>query len=162
MVVLTAIISLGVTYPNPTLYTGYAYVLSSDDYIAIKYNRTYSGSSDLFVTKYTIYHPTKGYAWMTVTATHDKINKKVDVSIDDTNEGVFSHINDETTSYENASVEPFGFRGAVGALSGKRVPNQLEVKFVSNKFENVKVIHVLGSDKTDFNNTMYFILDEKN
>lgn len=147
---------------SQTKFTGYAYVLNSDDYVALKYTRTYSGSDNIFVTKYTIYHPKKGYAWVTVTATHNKTDKTVKISVDDTNESIFSHINDEETTYESLSLEPFGFRGAVGALGGKRVPNQLMVKFVSNKFENVKVVHVLGSEKSDFNNTMYFILDEKN
>lgn len=147
---------------SQTKYTGYAYVLNSDDYVAVKYTRAYSGSGDEFVTKYTIYHPTKGYAWITVTATHNQANKTVKISVDDTNEGIFSHINDEETTYETPSLEAFGFRGTVGALAGKRVPNQLMVKFVSNKFENVKVVHVLGSEKSDFNNTIYFVLDEKN
>lgn len=147
---------------SQTKFTGYAYVLNSDDYVAIKYTRAYSGLGDEFVTKYTIYHPTKGYAWITVTATHNIATKTVKVSVDDTNESIFSHINDEKATYETPSLEPFGFRGTVGALGGKRVPNQLMVKFVSNKFENVKVVHVLGSEKSDFNNTMYFVLDEKN
>lgn len=143
-------------------YTGYAYMLNSDDYVAIKYKRAYSGSGDEFVTKYTIYHPTKGYAWVTITATHNRADKTVKISVDDTNEGIFSHINDEETTYETPSLKAFGFRGSVGALEGKRVPNQLLVKFISNKFENVKVVHVLGSEKSDFDNTMYFVLDEKN
>lgn len=161
LLALTLILFVSTAY-SQTKYTGYAYVLNSDDYVTIKYTRAYSGSSDEFVTKYTIYHPTKGYAWITVTATHNRADKTVKISVDDTNEGIFSHINDEETTYETPSLEVFGFRGSVGALAGKRVPNQLMVKFVSNKFENVKVVHVLGSEKSDFNNTMYFVLDEKN
>lgn len=161
LLALTLILFVSTAY-SQTKYTGYAYVLNSDDYVTIKYTRAYSGSGDEFVTKYTIYHPTKGYAWITVTATHNRADKTVKISVDDTNEGIFSHINDEETTYETPSLEAFGFRGSVGALAGKRVPNQLMVKFVSNKFENVKVVHVLGSEKSDFNNTMYFVLDEKN
>ena len=161
LLALTLILFVSTAY-SQTKYTGYAYVLNSDDYVTIKYTREYSGSGDEFVTKYTIYHPTKGYAWITVTATHNRADKTVKISVDDTNEGIFSHINDEETTYETPSLEAFGFRGSVGALAGKRVPNQLMVKFVSNKFENVKVVHVLGSEKSDFNNTMYFVLDEKN
>ena len=160
ILVLTLILFVSNAY-SQTKYTGYAYVLNSDDYVAVKYTRAYSGSGNEFVTKYTIYHPTKGYAWITVLATHNIANKTVKISVDDTNEGIFSHINDEETTYETPSLEAFGFRGSVGALAGKRVPNQLMVRFVSNKFENVKVVHVLGSEKADFNNTMYFVLDEK-
>lgn len=147
---------------SQTKFTGYAYLLSSNEYVPLKYTRAYSGSGNEFVTKYTIYHPKKGYAWMTVTATHNKTDKSVNVSIDDTNDGIFSHIHDEKTTYETPSLQPFGFRGSVGALGGKRTPNQLMVKFVSNKYENVKVVHVWGSDVSDFNNTYFFILDEKN
>jgi len=161
ILVLGFILCIGGCY-SQTKFTGYAYILSSDEYIAIKYTRSYSGSGDEFLTKYVIFHPTKGYAWMTVTATHNKSSKTIKVGIDDTNESIFSHINDEETNYETASLAPFGFRGDVGVLGGKRVPNQLMVKFASGKFENVKVVHVLGSEKSEFENTMYFILDEKN
>lgn len=158
---LSLIFFINNVYSQTTL-SGFAYLLSSDDYIAIKYTREYSNSGDNFVTKYVINHPTKGFPWIKVTATHNKVAKTVNVSVDDTNEGFFSNINEEKSDYETASLEPFGFRGAVGSLGGKRVPNQLMIKFVSDKFENVKVVHVLGSRKTDINNAIYFVLDEKN
>lgn len=161
-VFITLVFLLGLSSFGQTFYKGVTYVLSADDYVSIKYTRTFSGASFEFITKYTIYHPTKGYAWMTVTATHNRTDRTVKVSIDDTNEGIFSHINDEETTYENPSLEPFGFRGDIGVLLGKRVPNQLMVKFASNKFENLKVVHVLGSEKSDVNNRMFFILDERN
>jgi len=133
ILVLTLLLFVMNAY-SQTKYTGNAYVLNSDDYVTIKYARGYKGSGDEFVTKYTIYHPTKGYAWITVTATHNRANKMVKISVDDTNEGIFSHINDKETTYQTPSLEAFGFRGTVGALAGKRVPNQLMVKFVSNKY----------------------------
>lgn len=145
-----------------TKLSGSLYLLSSNKYVPLKYTRTYRTSGDEFLTKYTIYHPKKGYAWMTVTATHNKIDKSVKVSVEDTNDGIFSQIHDEETIYETPTMEPFGFRGNVGALAGKRTPNQLMVKFVSNKYENVKVVHVWGSDVSDFENTYFFVLDEKN
>ena len=147
--------------PRKTLTTGYVYVLSSDNYIPVKYSRTFSKIGDDFVTKYTVYHPSKGYAWRTITATHYKSDKKVKVSVDDINESIFSHINDEETTYSDASLDSFGLRGGVGALGGKRVPNQLMVRFANVKYENVILAHVLGSEKSDFNSQAYFILDEK-
>lgn len=160
-IILITTLSFGQICFGQTL-TGLVYDLKSDDYYSIKYNRKYSGTDNEFVTKYTIYHPTKGYAWMTVTATHDKMKKEIKVSVDDTNEGIFSHINDEEIKYDSASIEPIGSRGMAGVLGGKRIPNQITVKFVSAKYENVKVVHIMGSAKSEFSNAYYFILDEKN
>lgn len=146
---------------SQAFYTGYEYVLNDNDFYPFKYTRSYSGSGNEFVTTYTIYHPTKGYAAYTVTATHFKTERKVVVSIDDAGGGLLAHINSEETTYETPSLTSFGFRGAVGALGGNRVPNQLYVKFVSEKFENVKVIHVNATEPGS-NDFIFYVLDEKN
>jgi len=146
---------------SQTKYTGYQYVLNSDDYISFKYTREYKTVGENYVTIYKIYHPTKGHHAFTITATHYKADKKVKVDVDDAGGGIFAHINSEETTYDSASLEPFGFRGSVGALGGNRVPNQLMVKFVSNKFENVKVVHV-NATEPGTNNFYFYVLDEKN
>lgn len=162
LMIITFFLCMSNNSYSQTKFTGAIYIMSSDKFVPIKYTRSYSGSGNEFITKYTIFHPQKGNAWMTVTATHNKSNKSVEISVDDTKGSIFSQIHDEKTTYETPSLEPFGFRGTLGALNGKRTPNQLMVKFASNKYENVKVVHVWGSDVHDFENTYFFVLDEKN
>lgn len=146
---------------SQTKYTGYEYDLNTDDYYPFKYTREYKEEGDIFKTIYKIYHPTKGHHAFTVTATHYKSEKKVKVDVEDAGGGIFAHINDEETTYETPSMEAFGFRGSVGALGGNRVPNQLMVKFVSNKYENVKVVHINASEPGT-SNFYFYVLDEKN
>lgn len=160
--ILTILLFIGsLTAHAQTKYTGYLYDLEYDDNYPFQYSRSYSEDSDTFVTTYKIYHATKGHHAVTVIATHYKSEKRVKVDIEDAGGGIFAHINDEETNYEEPSLEPFGFRGAVGALGGNRVPNQLMVKFVSSKFENVKVVHV-NSTEPGTNNFQFYVLDEKN
>jgi hypothetical protein len=147
------------TTTGQTLMTGYQYLMSTDNFTSFKYSRTYSTSGDNFITKYKIYHPIKGTYILTITATHYKDDKKVEVVIEDANGGIFSEINKEETTYEAPSMAMFGFRGSVGELGGTKVPNQLAVKFTSSKFENVKVVSVLGSHEND--DFEFFVLDQK-
>ena len=163
---LSVLVTALTVFANPTKtfgqtkYTGYQYVMNDDDYYSFKYTREYKEEGNVYTTIYKIYHPTKGYHTIKITATHYKFENKVKVDVKDAGGGIFAHINDEETTYETASMEPFGFRGTVGALGGNRVPNQLMVKFVSNKFENVKVVHVNGTEPgTD--NFIFYVLDEK-
>jgi hypothetical protein len=142
------------------VYTGIQYLLSTDTDRPIKYTRNYSGGGDEFVTTYKLYHPTKGYHAITITATHFKALKKVEVKVVDAGGGLFSDINTEEITYEAPSMESFGYRGSVGALGGDRVPNQLMVKFASSKFENVKIAHIMGFHED--NEWEFFILDVKN
>ncbi len=138
---------------------GYQYLVSTNHDTPFNYTRVYSGSGDEFVTTYTIYHPTEGYASIIITATHFKAEKKVIVKVDDAGGGIFSDINKKETTYETASLSPFGISGVAKALGGSRVPNQLKLKFASAKFENVKVVHVAGSH--EHNDSEFFILDEQ-
>lgn len=59
-----------------TKLNGSLYDYGTDDYISIKYIRKYLNEGNNFITKYTIYHPSKGYEWILVTATHNTIEKK--------------------------------------------------------------------------------------
>ena len=147
------------TTSTQTLMTGYQYLMSTDNFTSFKYSRTFSTSGENFITKYKIYHPIKGTYILTITATHFKNDKKVEVVIEDTKGGIFSEINKEQTTYETPSMSTFGFRGSVGALGGKKVPNQLAVKFTSEKFENVKIASVLGSHEN--NDFEFFVLDKQ-
>jgi len=163
-IVLTVILTILTMFQNgifaQNFLYGYQYSVNTDDYTKFKYTRTYSGSGDEFVTTYNIYHPTKGYHAITITATHKVSEKKVVVKVEYATGGIFSDICTEETTYETPALEPFGFRGAVGALGGNRVPNQLMVKFVSTKYENVKVVHVNGTapGESEF---IFYVLDEK-
>lgn len=140
---------------------GLLYDFGLDDYIAIQYKRSYHNTGTTYTTKYSVFHPTKGYEWIVVKATHDALNKIINVSVDDANGGLFFHVNDEMVTYDSPSLKPFGKRGMVGQMGGKRIPNQLMVHFVSNKFENVKVGHILASSKTEnLDRSIYLLLDE--
>ena len=142
-------------------FTGYQYNLNSDEYISFKYTREYKAVGENYSTIYKIYHPTNGHHAFTITATHYKADKKVKVDVEEAGGGIFAHMNSEETTYNSPSLEPFGFRGSVGALGGKKVPNQLMVKIVNNKYGNVKVVHVNATEPgTD--NFSFYILDEKN
>lgn len=143
---------------SQTKYKGVIYDVGRDNYISMQYTRAYSGSGNVFVTKYTVYHPTKNYAWMTVEAKHDKASKTVNISVDDTNEGWFSHIRDEKINYETPSLEPFGIQGMLSVMGGKRIPYQLAVQFVSNKFENLKVAEILASRSSDTSSDWMFFM----
>lgn len=121
---------------SQVLMTGYQYLMSKNDFTSFKYSRILSAFGDNFITKYKIYHPVTGKYFLTITATHYKSEKKVEVVVEDANGGIFSDINKEETTYEIPTLAPFGFRGAVGGLGGKKVPNQLAVKFTNAKFEN--------------------------
>lgn len=146
---------------SQTKFTGYEYDIDTDDYYPFKYTREYKEDGDIYKTIYKIYHPTKGHHAFTVTAIHYKSEKKVTVDVEDAGGGIFAHINKEETTYETPSMEAFGFRGTVGALGGNRVPNQLMVKFVSNKFQNVKVVHINATEPGS-SKFYFYVLDEKN
>lgn len=160
LMMISLVLISGNTF-SQTKFTGYEYVMSDDDYYPFKYTREYKEDGDTYKTIYKIYHPTKGHHAITVTATHTKSDNKVVVDIEEAGGGLFAHMNKEETTYDTPSMEPFGFRGDIGLLGGTRVPNQLMVKFVSNKFENIKVVHV-NATSSGTSNFIFYVLDEKN
>ena len=147
---------------SQTKLTGHQYTMSSDSYIAFKYTREFQQEGDSYKTVYKIFHPTKGYHAFTMTATHLKSEKMVTVEIKNTGGGIWTHINSEKTTYETPSLETFGFRGAMGALGGNRVPNQLTVKFISNKYDYVKVMNVNSTQSGDNSDFYFYVFNEKN
>jgi|SRR5690606_883694 len=124
--ILTFTFFVSSTY-SQTLLKGSFYDLGINDYISIKYKRIFKLKGTNYITSYVIYHPEKGYEWITVTASHNPSDKTIKVSVDDAGGGIFSHINDENITYQSTSLKPFGKRGMVGQLAGNRVPNQLMV-----------------------------------
>ena len=159
-IITLSLFLISFTSISQTKYTGYQYVMNGDNYYSFKYTREYKVEDSIYKTIYKIYHPKKGYHFITIIANHYKNEKKVVVEVRDAGGGILSEINTEQTTYENPSMEPFGFRGAAGALGGNRIPNQLMVKFASKKFENVKVVNV-NATESGTNNFIYYILDEK-
>jgi hypothetical protein len=144
---------------GPALMTGYQYLLSRNDYTAFKYSRTYSTAADNFITVYKIYHPVSGAHFITITATHHKSSKTVEVVVEEAGGGILGEINKEHINYETPTMSIFGFRGDVGLLGGNKVPNQISVKFASPKFENIKVVNIAGSHEN--NEFEFFVLDVK-
>ncbi|MDG3582951.1 hypothetical protein [Galbibacter pacificus] len=140
-------------------YTGYEYDLNYDDYYEFKYTREYKEEGNIYTTIYKIFHPTKKQHIYTITAVHYKSEKRIKVNVDKAGGGIFAHINDEEITYDNPSLKPFGFRGSVGVLGGSRVPNQLKVKFISGKYENINVANV-NSTSSGSNNFYFFVLDD--
>jgi len=155
MILFTVTLSFG---QKKIYLTGYQFLTSTGQYTSFKYTREYSGSGDEFLTTYTIYHPAKGTPSVIIKATHNVSQKKITVTVEDANGGMFAHINTEEKTYTTPSLEPFGIGGAVRMLGGDNVPNQLMVKFVSSKYENIKVCHIAGShENSDFE---FFVLDD--
>lgn len=144
-----------------TEFTGHQYVLSDDTFYPFTFKRMYSETGGNFITKYTIFDQNSSQALMTVTATHYKSQKKVSVSVDYADNRVFAHINDEEVTYTTPDLDKFGYGGPVRAINGNRVPDQLTVKFVDNKFEKIKVCCVMSSAKDNFNSTSFLVLDNK-
>jgi hypothetical protein len=120
------------------------YSFASDSYQQFNYSVSYSGTDGLFATTYYIYNSKRRVKYKVV-ATHVKGEKRVTVSVTDEQSILGEMFNYEKTEYQTPTLKPFGFRGNVGGLGGKHVPNQLTVKFVSAKYEHVQVLSVLGS-----------------
>lgn len=145
--------------PKTTYYTGYQYLLSTGRYTSFKYTRSYKESDDMFTTNYKLYNPETGVYMISIVGVHLKKDKKIIVKVTAADGGIFGDINEETTTYEAPTINPFGFAGSVKQLGGDNIPNQLKVKFVSNNFENINVMHIAGShDGGEFE---FFVLDEK-
>lgn len=146
------------TVRNPNIMTGYKYLTRTNHFTSFRYTRSYSISGDNFQTVYRLFHPRRGTQIFTIIATHYKSDQKVEVVTESVIDKVSEEINKEKTNYVIPSLAKFGFRGSVGTLRRKKIPDQLAVKFESAKFENVKVVNVLGSKKN--NDYEFFILDE--
>ncbi|WP_160328230.1 energy transducer TonB [Solirubrum puertoriconensis] len=115
----------------------------------MRYTRTLRQTGGRYITVYRILHPRSGAPALLITATHNPIDKTIRVEIEAAGGGLFTHINTETLEYDEPPRGAFGFRGAVGALGGRAMPDQLAVQFLSAQHEHIKVLSVLGLHEDD-------------
>jgi ribosomal protein S8 len=123
-----------------TYKTGYIY--SNDgEYVSMHYTMRYQKTSPTtYVTIYTIAKPD-----ITITVTHDILAKKVTASTKETHGGILGELNTEEIYYQSSIPKKlFGNEGDFRLLGGDRVPYQFAVKFLPDKFVNVK--SVLGAN----------------
>lgn len=139
-------------------YTGY-FCTGVGKFAPFKYTRKYTESGDTFITLYKISNK-YGY-YLNIKATHFKSQKKIVVDIDDISVKIYGHISTQEYVYEEPSLKWFGRQGSFKANFDAQnvLPNELALKFISGRFENVKVIHI--SKDTNMNSTKWYILDEK-
>lgn len=147
---------------SQTSYTGY-FCTGVNEFSPIKYTREYKQEgTDKFITVYKISSSRNGY-YLNITATHYKSEKKVVVEIYDvTVPNEMGHISTQEVTYDEPSLKIFGRRGSLKAsIDAQNVlPNEFAVKFVSGKYENVKVVHI--AKDTSMNATKWYVLDERN
>ncbi len=159
---LLSLISTNLLSQNSAMkYSGYL-CRGINDNIPFRYTREYKKDGDNFVTIYKIYSLTAGYI-QKITCTHYKSEKKVSISIDDiTVSGGMGHLDTEEETYESLNLKPFGRRGAVQEMfdAQSRLPNDLEVKFVSIKYDYIKVMNVTRGFNTYSGQTEWYVLDK--
>lgn len=128
--------------------TGNIYVTDTDSKIPFIYKVSYMIDSEgNYLSKYKIL--IYGEYKFDIIAKHIKAKKKIEVEVAGAGGGILSTISEQSTEYETPSLKLFGFQGAANMLGGKRVPYQLAVGFLSNKFTYVKVYEVLGYHGSD-------------
>ena len=123
--------------------TCYLYSVSSDSYQKFNYTISIDSSDGEYVTAYSIYQNEK--VRYKCIAKHYKHEQRVVVEVSDEKYFLSNMNNKEQTTYDSATMKAFGFRGNVGALTGSHVPNQLTVKFMSSKYQHIKVLSMLAS-----------------
>ena len=141
-------------------YTGY-FCTGVNQLSPFKYTREYKQEgSDTFITLYKIYSATNGY-YLNITATHYKSEKKIVVNIDDITIKIGGHISTQEITYNELSLTLFGRPGRFKEMYDAQnvLPHELALKFVSNKFENVKIANV--SRDVHGANLTWYVLDEK-
>lgn len=147
---------------SQTSYTGH-FCTGVNEFSPIKYTREYKQEgSDKFITIYKISSARNGY-YLNISATHYKSEKKVVVEIYDvTVPKEYGHISTQEVEYEEPSLKMFGRQGSFKAMFDNQnvLPNEIAVKFVSGKYENVKIVHI--AKDTGMNSTKWYVLDEKN
>lgn len=157
LMTLTLILLMSNAY-SQTKYKGY-FCTGANEFSPIQYTREYKEEGDKYITIYKIYSSRNGY-YLNITATHYKSEKRVVVDIDDITVKVGGHISTQEVSYDEPSMKMFGRQGAFKAQFDAQnvLPNEIAVKFVSSKYENVKVVHI--AKDTGMNSTKWYVLDE--
>lgn len=105
------------------------------------YTRTLLSDESGYKTLYKVYN-LKNELVVIIEADHNPNEKEVIVEVKNPNGGVFTRVNTEKGNYETASLKPFGNMGNYRLLGGNDFPPQLSLQFLSEKYENVKVISV--------------------
>jgi len=123
--------------------TCYLYSVSSDSYQKFNYTISIDSSDGEYVTAYSIYQ--NGKVRYKCIAKHYMNEQRVVVEVSDEKYFLSDMFNKEETTYGTATLKAFGFRGNVGALTNDDIPNQLALKFMSSKYQHVKVLSVLAS-----------------
>jgi hypothetical protein len=149
---------------KPPLFRGADYNVASKTRSPLNYTRAYSKSGKfLYLTTYNIYDRS-GTATRNIVAVHDKRRKTIEVTIKDLEHSGFPVLNVERTGYTSPFMGRFGATGKVGVLAngkpGAAGPGQLTVKFVSKRFDYIKVVHVAGPHEDSRKNLQVIILDE--
>jgi hypothetical protein len=127
--------------------TGNIYVTDTDSKIPFRYKVSYTVEDGCYITRYKII--IYGDYKFDIVASHIKDKKLIKVEVAQAGGGILSTISTQSTEYELPSLKLFGFEGAANQLGGKKIPYQLAVKFLSNKYIFVKVYEVLGYHGND-------------
>lgn len=147
--------------------SGSVYVVATKSRIPVGYTRSYSKKGKYtYVTQYNIYDQ-KNRSIRNVVAVHNKKDHSIEVTVKDMERPGFPVINIERTKYSTAYMGRFGSYGKVGAIGqGKAgttsvAPGQLTLKFLSKRFDYVKVVHIAGSHEDTGTDLQVYILDEQ-
>jgi hypothetical protein len=127
-----------------TRFTGYLYTVQTGFKEKFEYSAVTTLSDGVYKTVYRIFKPGSSTNRYTITASHFKDEKKVIVEVKDERYLLSAMNGKEETTYDTPSLKLFGFRGNLAMLD-RSAPNQLAVKFISNRFSYVKVSSFLGS-----------------
>lgn len=138
--------------PKPVTKYAYYYNVGLDEAVKRRYTAKYIMEDDTYVTVYKVYEYGNKVAH-TVKAYHDKNKKEVKVEVDEGNGCLLCWISEAETDYDVPDRKLFGYRG-MSALLQDHVPNQIAVKFVSNKYEHVKVRDIYATPTNSY--SMYF------
>ena len=148
LTIVFTIMTIATVNGQTTKYTGY-FCTGMNELSPFKYTREYKQDGDNYITLYKIYSPTEGY-YLNITATHYKSENKIIISIDDITVKVGGHVSTQELTYEEPSVKIFGWPGMFKETYDAQnvLPNELALKFVSNKFQNVKVVSIVNMKMT--------------
>lgn len=148
----------------PDFKSGSIYVLSSGKSIPVLYTRSYSKpGKKLYTTTYNVYNESRQRK-VVVIAVHNKEKHTVEVSVRDFELKGFPVVNSEQTTYSVPYMGRFGAIGKVGAIgkgkSRTSAPGQLTVKFVSKKYDYLKVVHIADAHEDSGKELQVYVLDE--
>lgn len=161
LTILLILLTTNTFSQTTTKFTGY-FCTGVNEFSPFKYTREYKKEGDgVFITLYKIYSSTNGY-YLNIKATHYKSEKRIVVDIDDITVKEFGHISTQEITYDEPSLKMFGRQGAFKAKFDAQnvLPNELAIKFVSTKYENIKVVNIVKDSQ--MNSTKWYVLDEKN